>query len=326
MNTKDFTSRPNKDFLDHLIDELSASIENDPAALREALAEEGIDQDKLVKDGLQFIRGLQEKQKVQEQLLEPGLNLTRTKKIRGKRAFQWLEFFRLPRYVYAFAALLIIAVISYLIIDPFAMTVIIVDRGEQLERILPDGSRVKFNSESKLTYGKGFNDSHRQVVLVYGEAFWDVQKGKLPFTITAGDANIRVVGTQFNVKSRNEKIEVAVSEGVVEVATGSSAITLNKGQATAFHVGEPPSPPQQAQAEYPAWTQGKLAFYQETLKNVLEELERRFDVIIELRDKQLEETVITAQFESSNLESILSAICQLTNKNYRGQNEVYIIY
>jgi len=321
MNTNDIKPRANKNILHHLVDELSQAIENDPAALREALAEDGIEQDKLVQDGLQFIRELQEKQKSPAPVMKPLHRFIKVGRFANFPAF--------PRYAYALAAMIVVAIATWPLINRLNLKEYSAARGEQLEVFLPDGSKVKLNSDTRLALRPEFNKKSRAVTLT-GEAFFEVQKGDLTFVIITEGAVIRVVGTRFNVKSRHARIEVAVSEGVVEVASSSapngSVVILTKGQLTSFRLGESPAPPQETYFESPAWTRGKLAFYQERLKDVAAELERCFDVTIELRDKSLEEIAITGQFENENLETILSAICRLINKNYRSQNEAYIIY
>lgn len=62
MSQKVSKLSPDK-LLDHLIDVISESVEDDPKALREALKEEGFDYDKIVADGLEFIHTLERKQK-----------------------------------------------------------------------------------------------------------------------------------------------------------------------------------------------------------------------------------------------------------------------
>ncbi len=70
MQTNRSRSTSNKAVLHHLIDELTASIENDPEALREALAEEGIDQDILIQEGLQFIQTIQAQQQASKAFMK----------------------------------------------------------------------------------------------------------------------------------------------------------------------------------------------------------------------------------------------------------------
>jgi len=325
MNTNDFKSPANHDILHHLVEELSEAVENDPAALREALAEEGIEQDNLVQEGLQFIQGLQTKQQAHEHLMAAELGLFEKVKTVIEAVLRPRRLLAFPKYAYALAAVIVVTFSTWLLIQQWSSKEYIASRGEQVEFLLPDGSKVKLNSESRLALN--FTEKSREVALA-GEAFFEVRKGELPFVVIIEGAAIRVMGTQFNVKSRNKKIEVVVSEGVVEVASTlahkDSVIILTKGQATIFRIGESPALPQQIYSEYPAWTSGKLAFYREPLKNIIAELERRFEVTIQLMDTTLENETFTVQ--EDDLDTILTKLCELTDKKYRKENDGYTIY
>jgi ferric-dicitrate binding protein FerR (iron transport regulator) len=80
------------------------------------------------------------------------------------------------------------------------------------EYTLPDGSVVALNSNSKLVFPKQFKGDTREVTL-YGEAFFDVKpNAEKPFIISAGNAQVKVVGTSFNVSAypETETVEVVV--------------------------------------------------------------------------------------------------------------------
>mgnify|MGYP001472807545 FL=1 len=72
------------------------------------------------------------------------------------------------------------------------------ERGEKITVKLPDGSTVKLNSGSSITYPEMFLDDRREVVLK-GEGFFDVKKNqKQPFIVMANKAKVKVLGTSFN--------------------------------------------------------------------------------------------------------------------------------
>lgn len=90
--------------------------------------------------------------------------------------------------------------------------------------ILPDGSRLWLNAESKIGYNIPFVRESRQIELS-GEAYFEVTKNtKAPFIVKTADTKIRVLGTQFNVKAypEEERIEVALKEGSVEFSVLNS--------------------------------------------------------------------------------------------------------
>ncbi|MBX3238762.1 MAG: FecR family protein [Chitinophagaceae bacterium] len=92
--------------------------------------------------------------------------------------------------------------------------------GSHSRVVLPDGSIVWLNAESRLEYDKEFNNLMREVRLD-GEAFFDVKKDSLrPFIIHTNKIDIRVLGTEFNVKSysKDSYIETSLIRGAIEVS------------------------------------------------------------------------------------------------------------
>ena len=242
-------------------------------------------------------------------------NKTRTVRIKPS----WDNVFK-PRYAFATAILLLIIVSSFFIYNLLNLEQYQTNRKEQLTIVLSDNSEVQLNCVSKLTLNKNFNKESRQVTL-NGEAYFNIRKGNFPFIIKTDVATVRVVGTQFNVKSRDGQLEVAVNEGAVDVLTRSeskdSTVVLTRGLFNICKKGESPTLPQLIQFDqYPGWIHGHLSFYQTELKFVCQEIERQFDMTIILADKQLETISITGLFAASDLSNLLSALCILTQKEY----------
>jgi len=92
---------------------------------------------------------------------------------------------------------------------------------------LPDGSVVTLNKRSSLSYPETFKGGTRSVQLK-GEAFFNITPDKSkPFIIEANGTNIKVVGTSFNVKTGDDKTEVIVETGIVEVSKKKNKVKLN---------------------------------------------------------------------------------------------------
>ncbi len=88
--------------------------------------------------------------------------------------------------------------------------------GEQRTTTMPDGSVISLNVATELAYDVGA--TRRRVALDEGEAVFFVRKDSArPFLVTAGDYEVRAVGTAFNVRHRNGSVDVAVMEGVVTI-------------------------------------------------------------------------------------------------------------
>src|SRR5690606_20666409 len=104
--------------------------------------------------------------------------------------------------------------------------------GGLFQVILSDGTNVWLNSASTLTYPTRFTGAERIVQLV-GEAYFEVSKNeKQPFKVFAGDVEVAITGTHFNISAYPEERFTATTllEGGVSVRKGASRIHLVPGQ------------------------------------------------------------------------------------------------
>lgn len=138
------------------------------------------------------------------------------------------------RWVWLAVAASVIGAISWLFVSqntpkplasmpPTAKNEVITGSGKRDKLVLPDGTQVWLNAESKIEYGADFGKTNRAVTLT-GEAYFDVTKNKeLPFTIQTKKIHIKVTGTAFNVKAYpGEKVsETSIIRGRVEVTVNA---------------------------------------------------------------------------------------------------------
>jgi transmembrane sensor len=93
--------------------------------------------------------------------------------------------------------------------------------GEHRQIVLPDGSVVQLNTDSRLSVN--YSREQRNLALHSGEAHFDVAKNpRRPFIVHAGEGTVKAVGTAFNVLLKGARVNVTVTEGKVEVATPST--------------------------------------------------------------------------------------------------------
>jgi len=155
-------------------------------------------------------------------------------------------------------------------------------RGERRVVVLADGSRVTLNGGSQITVRLGRRE--RDVVMAEAEAAFDVAKDPArPFVIQAGDRQIRVVGTEFNVLRHAGLVRVAVRRGIVEVRPGADGkaapvARLHASQGLTHREGAAADKIAAAdtQAAF-AWTQGRMLFRNERLEDVALTLDRYVD-------------------------------------------------
>jgi len=228
----------------------------------------------------------------------------------------------------ALAALaLVAAILTFVWQGPDANAEIVAQRGERRTATLPDGSTVKLNADSRLTYTDGFGAEHRET-RIEGEAFFDVVAGETPFLVRTEAATVEVKGTRFNVFARQGRTEVTVAEGVVAVAAARAGdgVTLRAGQYTVCLAGGDPSAP--AASSYggkPDWLANRIHPNGAPLTRVLAEIERRFDIRIRLDRDALGETPIDGMLTGDKPEDMLRSVCSLIESDYRQSEGVYII-
>lgn len=170
-------------------------------------------------------------------------------------------------------------------------------KGEHRSVHLADGSTVDLNAGSTLTVALGRHE--RRLALPQGEAVFDVAAdASRPFLIAAGDRTVRVVGTRFDVRHRDDALSVTVDRGVVEVRPADGA----PGQAFRLHAGQRLDHRQgQAEArviaadpaEIFAWRTGRLIYRERPLGEVVADLNQQFVRPIRLSDPLLAATPVS---------------------------------
>jgi transmembrane sensor len=203
-------------------------------------------------------------------------------------------------------------------------------RGQQTTVFLPDSSEVMLNHNSELTFRQGLFGNARYGSLS-GEAYFRVRHTGAPFTIETAAGTVRVVGTEFNVRARDERVEVAVSQGSVEVSSRvsgkDSSIVLTRGEITVCPIGGFPERPHPIRfAQYPGWIHGKLLFYQTPIPTVCKELENLYGVTIRLDGEHVRTLTITGVLEGSTIDQLLTTMCAITQHQYRREDSTYVIY
>lgn len=175
---------------------------------------------------------------------------------------------------------------------------------------LSDGSVITLNKQSVLEYPSKFKGNQRHVVLAKGEAFFDVSPDrKKPFLITSGNTTIRVVGTSFNVKLKNDAVEVIVESGKVEVSKGGKHIFLVPGEKIVASDSEN----QLAKVKTPDllhnYYRTKMFVAEDTpLWRMVEALNEAYDSKIEITNPAIRDLPLNTTFNNESLEDILQVI------------------
>ncbi len=188
--------------------------------------------------------------------------------------------------------------------------------GMKTHIVLPDGSDVWLNAGSKINYRIPFIGKTRNVTLV-GEAFLNVKKNeKSPFVVSSGDTKVKVLGTQFNVKSYPEdnKVEVALKEGSVKFyfinSHGKKVFTqlkpddylvLNKSNKEVTVKKEKLD-------KYILWYKDILIFDDTPFMEVAKTLERWYGVKVIIADDEIKNYKFTTVFENEPFTRVLELL------------------
>ena len=177
---------------------------------------------------------------------------------------------------------------------------------------LADGSVVRLNSGSTLTYPPVFPGDERRVVL-QGEALFEVTPGETPFVVASDKAEVRVLGTVFNVWARGEETRVAVREGRVALEAPDTAAPRVEVAANQAAVRRGNQPPEVLDASYAeaalGWLDGRLVFNRTPLSEIVAELTRHYDRPVELRAANLSAETLTGSFSDKPLDAVLESVC-----------------
>ncbi|WP_455673884.1 FecR domain-containing protein [Phocaeicola sp.] len=168
----------------------------------------------------------------------------------------------------------------------------VVPLGSQTKVVLPDGTVVVLNSGSILKYPANFNEKERNVELV-GKGYFEVAKNKEKrFRVATDDLNVCVTGTTFNISAYpdDKQTEVDLIEGSVQVKVGDAApINMSPDEKVVFDKATGKARLLKSDASKSAlWTTGKLSFVNASLKDILKDVERKFNVKIQVMSKQVE--------------------------------------
>ena len=234
---------------------------------------------------------------------------------RGSYWTSWIDILLKRRLPLAYG--LIILILSPLVYDAFSKKQEITNTAEEKSVLLADGTEVILNSESELTYNRNYNKYNRSVHLV-GEAYFNVKKGNIPFNVLTHHGKISVLGTSFNIRTRNDGFEVGVNDGEVQVSNENSLLHLSKGQLIdvksefiSSNILQIPTD------QYPDWLNRKFYCNETTLESLCLEIERTFDIKINFTNPNLKSLTITGLIEASDLDNVLQTVSILTKHKFK---------
>lgn len=225
--------------------------------------------------------------------------------------------------------------------------VVKVRNGSRTKILLPDGTNVWLNGDSKLWYSKSFSGRVREVILE-GEAFFDVVKqAERPFIVHAGPVDIKVLGTAFNVKcyQGDKAIETTLLRGKIEVTekmhpqkhvflepnqkllvpANSVGVSSPEAPVAAYKVIKLNSKLREEDRIETAWVYNRIEFRGENFEELAKKLERWYNVKIVFEDDRVKGLTFNGSFEKETVEEAFSALQKVAPFIYKIRgNEIFI--
>ncbi len=203
---------------------------------------------------------------------------------------------------------------------------------ETTEIELPDGSKVTLNAGSKLSYSKNNYGRENRMLKLRGEAYFVVEKdSNRPFIIQLDKAEVKVLGTAFNVKAYKKlnAIEVTVSEGKVSLydkAVKQKQVIATKGEKAEFdkQLGVVKKYPN-TNRNYKSWKTRNIVFQNDSLSIIVRTLENVYHKNIILENSELNSCTITTSFENEDLSTVLKVLKSTLDLDIREEKDEIII-
>tara|TARA_B100000767_G_scaffold64838_1_gene61149 strand:- start:3610 stop:4758 length:1149 start_codon:yes stop_codon:yes gene_type:complete len=202
---------------------------------------------------------------------------------------------------------------------------------------LSDGTKVYLNSGTTLRFPVNFIEDHDREVFIEGEAFFEVTKSKLSqFKVTSNNTSVKVYGTKFNFKHfpEDDFSEVILTEGSLGVSKTSlenagEILIIKPGEKAKVLFDEDKIERSLINTKlYTSWINGRVAFRNESLPNLIQKLERIYNVIIinnnsNITDKKFTATIL---YKEESIDDVLSYLSQVYGLQYEIlDNKILII-
>lgn len=259
------------------------------------------------------------------------------------------------------ATVLLVATVAYFVFiyptspAPLASSpnIVSTEKGSKSNIVLPDGTKVWINADTRLSYNEETWSKVREVELS-GEAYFDVIKDeKRPFIVHTAVMDVRVTGTAFNMRAypeeknsettllkgsvevylknkQGEKITLVPNEKLVVkndyVQDVTSNAIINDIDETAIRLLTIKTNPVDSMAREIQWINNKLVFESEAFQDIIPVLERRFNTKIELKRDVISTRKYTGTLDDDSLKDVLEAFKFSIGFMYVIDKEKVVIY
>lgn len=212
-----------------------------------------------------------------------------------------------------------------------AIQTISVPYGQNLRIQLPDNSLVHMNAGSTLKLPISFKNKEVREVIAYGEIYFEVKSNAKKFVTHIEDVVVEVLGTSFAINSYIEDKEptVVLVEGKVALRKENEieGIHLNPEELGVFSKELGKFIKKKVNTKlYTSWMQGELVFREESFINILNKLERKYNITFISENEALNTQVFNASFKSGeSIENVLMYFKEIFDLEYKIKNDTITI-
>jgi ferric-dicitrate binding protein FerR (iron transport regulator) len=206
--------------------------------------------------------------------------------------------------------------------------------GETKAIILPDGSQVSLNGNTRLSYKAEWSAQEDREVWLNGEAYFSVtqsvKKGNKKFIVHTEKLDVEVIGTQFNVSNRQKGTQVVLNEGQVKVNPKKEAkavpMIMKPGELLEYSSTQQTIIKKVANPQmYSSWKFKKMMFEETSLQEIAERIEATYGYKVIFADTALAARKLTGTIPSDNIDVLLLTLSKLFNLNIgKEQNQIII--
>ncbi len=205
-----------------------------------------------------------------------------------------------------------------------------IPKGGEYSLVLADGSRVYLNAESQLKFPVAFIGDERKVYLK-GEAYFDVAKNEgKPFIVETDEVKVEVLGTEFDVRAYEEEevVSTTLVDGKVKVWAGDRDIALLPSEQAVWTSSEEKLEVRQVDVErYVGWKNGRLVFDKTPIHQIMDEMERWYDLKVEYRKEELKNETFSLNIEKyDDFKQILNLLEATGKVNFIVSENTIIVY
>jgi transmembrane sensor len=204
--------------------------------------------------------------------------------------------------------------------------------GEIKSVTLPDRSQVTLNANSRLRLARSWNPAADREVWLDGEGYFSVKHSTqhTRFTVHAGEINVEVLGTEFNLQKRSQHTTVVLKSGKVQLTlveeTGDKPLVMKPGDLVEYRGETRQLVRKMVDANtYTAWKEGKMVFENAGIQEIARVLEDTYGVEVDIDDLALKGKEFNGVFPTNNLTVLLQALSKAYDLEIQQREKEIII-